>query len=65
MENIRKLIIDIHKILNLMKDFTAGHSTESPDQMMIDYQGKRYMVTFEELCDVEDDEQVLETKETF
>lgn len=53
---MRKLIIDIHTILNLMKDFTAGYSTKSSDQMMIDYKGKRYMVTFEELCDVEDED---------
>ena len=51
-----KLIIDIHTVLNLMKDFVAGYSSSSPDQMMIDYKGKRYMVTFEELCDVEDEE---------
>lgn len=53
---MRKLIIDIHTILNFMKDFVAGYSTKSSDQMMIDYQGKRYMVTFEELCDVKDEE---------
>ena len=39
-----------------MKDFVAGYSSSSSDQMMIDYKGKRYMVTFEELCDVEDEE---------
>ena len=53
---MRKLIIDIHTILNLMKDFAAGYSTKSSDQMMIDYQGKRYMATFEELCDVEEED---------
>lgn len=53
---MKKLIIDIHTILNLMKDFVAGYSSSSSDQMMIDYKGKRYMVTFEELCDVEDEE---------
>ena len=50
------MIIDIHTILNLMKDFVVGYSTKSSDQMMIDYKGKRYMATFEELCDVEDEE---------
>lgn len=53
---MRKLIINIHTVLNLMKDFVAGYSSSSSDQMMIDYKGKRYMVTFEELCDVEDEE---------
>lgn len=53
---MKKLIIDIHTVLNLMKDFVAGYSSSSLDQMMIDYKGKRYMVTFEELCDVEDEE---------
>lgn len=48
---MRKLIIDIHTILSFIKDFTAGYSIKSSDQMMIDYRGKRYMVTFEELCD--------------
>lgn len=53
---MKKLIIEVHTILNFMKDFAAGYSTESSDQMMIDYKGKRYMVTFEELCDVEDED---------
>ena len=53
---MKKLIINIHTVLNLMKDFVAGYSSSSSDQMMIDYKGKRYMVTFEELCDVEDEE---------
>lgn len=53
-----ELIAKIHMILNLVKDFVAGHSTMSCDQMMIDYKGKRYMVTFEELCDSEDEEMI-------
>lgn len=53
---MRELIIDIHRILNLIKDFVAGYSSSSSDQIMIDYKGKRYMVTFEELCDVEEEE---------
>lgn len=50
------LIIEIHTILNFIKGFEAGYSTSSNNQMMIDYRGKRYMVTFEELCDVEDED---------
>ena len=53
-----ELIAKIHMILNLVKDFVAGYSTRSCDQMMIDYKGKRYMVTFEELCDSEDEEMI-------
>lgn len=53
---MRELIIETHRILNLIKDFAAGYSSSSSDQMMIDYKGKRYMVTFEELCDVEDED---------
>lgn len=53
---MRELIYNIHMVLNLIKDFVAGYSTSSSDQMMIDYKGKRYMLTFEELCDVEDED---------
>lgn len=53
---MRELIYSIHMVLNLIKDFVAGYSSSSSDQMMIDYKGKRYMVTFEELCDVEDED---------
>ena len=53
---MRELISDIHRILNLMKDFVAGYGTSSSDQMMIDYKGKRYMLTFEELCNTEDED---------
>lgn len=51
-----ELISDIHRILNLMKDFVAGYSSRSSEQMMVDYKGKRYMLTFEELCNVEDED---------
>ena len=53
---MRELIIEIHRVLNLIKGFIVGYSTSSSNQMMIDYKGKRYMVTFEELCDVEDED---------
>lgn len=57
---MRELIIDIYTILNYTKDFNAGCSSRSSDQMMIDYKGKRYMATFEELCNA-DDEDMFET----
>lgn len=53
---MRELIINMHTVLNYMKDFDAGYSSNSSNQMMIDYKGKRYMVTFEELCSVEDED---------
>lgn len=62
--DMRELIANMHMILNLMKDFVAGYSSRSDDQMMIDYKGKRYMLTFEELCDVED-EDMLKTMDRY
>lgn len=53
---MRELITNIHRILNLMKDFVAGYGTMSSGQMMVDYKDKRYMVTFEELCNADDEE---------
>jgi len=55
---MRELIIEVHRMLNLIKGFTAGYTTTVKDQMMIDYKDKRYMVTFEELCNVEDEEMI-------
>ena len=52
---MKELINKINTVLNLIKDFATGYSSESCDQMMIDYKGKRYMVTFEELCNSNDE----------
>lgn len=59
-----ELIIKLHEILNLMKGFVAGYGSKYNDQMMIDYKGKRYMVTFEELCDT-DEEEMFETMKEY
>lgn len=59
---MRELMTNIHMILNLMKDFVAGYSTMSSDQMMVDYKGKRYMVTLEELCNADDEEMFVTMK---
>lgn len=56
---MRELIADIHTILSFMKDFIAGRSTRSDNQMMIDYKGKRYMATFKELCDADDEDMFI------
>ena len=61
---MRELISNMHTVLNLMKDFIAGYSSRSDEQMMIDYKGKRYMLTFEELCDA-DDEDMLKTMDRY
>lgn len=53
---MRELIANLHRVLSLIKDFDAGYGSLSSDQMMIDYKDKRYMVTFEELCSVEDED---------
>lgn len=53
---MKQLIIGLHTVLNYIKDFETGYSTYNNNQMMIDYKGKRYMVTFEELCDANDEE---------
>lgn len=50
---MRELIIKLHTVLNLLKDFDTGYSSDQRDQMMIDYKGKRYMITIAELCDTE------------
>ena len=61
---MKQLIIEIHTILNFIKNFEAGYSTLINDQMMIDYKGKRYMVTLEELCDA-DDEDMFKTMKRY
>ena len=61
---MRELISNMHTVLNLMKDFVAGYSSRSDEQMMIDYKGKRYMLTFEELCDT-DDEDMFKTMDRY
>lgn len=53
---MKQLIIELHTVLNYIKNFKTGYSTLINDQMMIDYKGKRYMVTLEELCDANDED---------
>ena len=55
---MRDLIIKLHAVLNIIKGFVAGYTTSVKDQMMIDYKGKRYMVTFEELCNSDEEEMI-------
>lgn len=48
---MRDLIIRLHEIINLIKDFTAGYGSEtlSDGKMLIEYKGKRYAVKIEEI----------------
>lgn len=48
---MRELISKLYTVLNFIKDFDVGYSEDRKDQMMIDYKGKRYMITLVELCD--------------
>lgn len=61
---MRELIINMHRVLSLIKDFDAGYSSSISGQMMVDYKGKRYMVTFDELCDA-DDEDMFKTMKRY
>ena len=43
---VRELITKVHQVLNEVKDFEVGYSTENMDKgyMLIEYKGKRYAV---------------------
>ena len=62
---IKQLIIDVNRALNLIKGFVAGYSFSSNNKMMVDYKGKRYIVTFEEVCNTEDEEMFITMKKHF
>jgi len=51
-----ELIIKMSAMLNLLKDFIVGHASILGNKIMIDYKGKRYLLTFEEVCDANDEE---------
>ena len=46
-----KIIQALHRVLNLMKDFTAGYSTKNMDKglMIVEYEGKRYALKVVEI----------------
>ena len=60
-----QLLIEINMVLNLIKGFVTGYSFSSSDKMMIDYKGKRYMATFEEVCNAEDEDMFETIKRCF
>ena len=47
-----EIIIKLNTILNLVKDFTAGYSSESANDgyMLIEHNNKRYAVKVEEIA---------------
>ena len=46
-----KIIQELHQVLNLMKDFTAGYSTKNMDKglMIVEHEGKRYTLKIVEI----------------
>ena len=46
-----KIIKALHRVLNLMKDFTAEYSTKNMDKglMIVEYEGKRYALKVVEI----------------
>lgn len=62
---VTQLIIEINMVLNLIKGFVSGYSSASDNKMMIDYRGKRYLATFEEVCDADDEEMLTTMKKHF
>lgn len=44
-----KLIKKIYEILNLCKDFEVGYTSLIKNCMIIDYNGRRYVVNFTEI----------------
>ena len=46
-----KIIQALHRVLNLMKDFTAEYSTKNMDKglMIVEYDGKRYALKVVEI----------------
>ena len=59
---MKTVIAKISDILNQMKDFQAGYSTLSSDEMMIDYKGKRYIVNFDKICNSDEEDMVTSMK---
>lgn len=46
---MRYLISEIHRILNYCKNFSAGISSACDNAIIVQFEGKSYKVTFEEL----------------
>jgi hypothetical protein len=52
---MRNLIHGISNVLNMIKGFDTGHTTRVNDKMIIDYEGQRYIVSFEKIEDKNSD----------
>ncbi len=46
-----EIVVRLHEILNMIKDFTAGYSTKNAGDgyMLIQHKGKRYAVKITEI----------------
>lgn len=46
---MKEIIMDLHSKLNQFKGYEAGYSSRCDDSMIIDKDGKRYLITIEEI----------------
>lgn len=48
---MRQIIVQLHKILNMVKGFTAAYGSDTVGQgkMIIDYEGRRFSLTLKEI----------------
>jgi hypothetical protein len=48
---MKKAIIKLHEVLNLLKGFEAGYGSDSLSQgkMLIEYEGKRFVLELREI----------------
>lgn len=48
---MNEIIIELHKILNMLKGFSAGYGSDSLAQgrMLVEYDGKRYCLELREI----------------
>lgn len=58
-----RLIVKLHEILTLLKDFKSMYSSSSKDKMIIEHENKFYLIKIEELDEVEDIQEL--TKELY
>lgn len=55
-KNMFRLISELHRILNYCKGFSAGTSSACDNAMIVQFEGKSYKVTFEELDSLDMDD---------
>lgn len=40
---------ELSKILNMVKNFEVGYNSSAKDKLIVDHEGKRYIVSFKEI----------------